>query len=335
MFFSRQLLAEKEQDFRAQLNRSNPALLREFPVTSYVTKLTRTDPYYQYEAFPVVILRRAAKIRSRYGQNAVAMYQKISLCRLMSEALERNRIGELPETIQQVAMSWFNRIVDDFEKLPDTYYDFDRPLWPLRKDLGVCSGRAIPIGGAWIVEARLIARQRMIGRAGKNMDAESRAAQSRWQEALSKLLYRLHLGPAIRATRRMSLRLQGPLDTCYVIHTIERNIQDMNAEQMEIAYQNIASLLRKNAHVWGVYRSSWFLDPAVSEISPELGFFSQVPINHNAELYCAGRCSSDDTQKATMMSLARTRLYEQGKYVPKSYFYFWPRASVIRAFDTR
>jgi hypothetical protein len=334
MSITRQLLAERILALRTEVDRSFPDLLRRVPVGSYVSMLQTMDPYYQYEAFPTAVLRDVAGIRSRYGQQAVALYHKIGLCHLMSNLLGSLDGCQTPAAIQEITMSWLHRIIEDFETQPDSYYDFDRPLWPLRKDIGVCSGRAIPVGGAWVVETRLIARQAMINKANKR-GAETAVARKSGalMDALSRTLRNLRLAAFIRVIRRLSLRFQGPLDTCYVIHTIERNIRDLGPEQMELAYRNIASLLRTNEQVWGVHRASWFLDPTVGEISPEMAFLREVPVTNGAELYNGGSCSADDTQKATMFSPVRSRLYQEGKYCPASYFYFWPRASLIEAFE--
>jgi len=328
------MLTEVEQVLRTRLDRLFPGLLRRVPVDLYASKLETLDPYYQYEAFPPAVLRQMARIGSRYGQEAVALYHKMVLCHLMGRALTRLDGHHLPDPIQSICLSWFDRIIEDFDTQPDSYYDFDRPLWPLRKDISVCSGRAIPIGGAWVVETRLIARQSMISRADKRAGKSISHARrfSALMEAFSGTLRKLQLDEIVRSIHRISLRLRGPLDTCYVIHTVERNIRDLGPEQMELAYRNIASLLQRNEDVWGVHRSSWFLDPIVSEISPDIGFLMNDPVSNGAELYCGGRCSADDTQKATMFSPVRTRLYQEGKYRPASFFYFWPRTSVIEAF---
>lgn len=333
MSITRQLLTEKELALRTRLDRSFSGLLRSAPVEFYVSKLETRDPYYQYEAFSPALLRRVARIQSRYGQEAVAMYHKLGLCHLMIRALPRLDDHHLPGAFQSIYMSWFHRIIEDFDRQPDSYYDFDRPLWPLRKDIGVCSGRAIPVGGAWVVETRLIARQAMIDKANKRGAETAMARKSgALRDAVSGTLRNLQLTALVRVIRRLSLRFQGPLDTCYVIHTIERNIRDLGPKQMKLAYRNIASLLRTNEQVWGVYRASWFLDPTVGEISPEMAFLMEDPVTNGAELYNGGSCSADDTQKATMFSPVRSRLYQEGKYCPASYFYFWPRASMIEAF---
>ena len=336
MSVTQQLLTEKELALRTRLEDSFPDLLRRAPVEGYVSVLEARDPYYQYEAFPPAVLRRVARIQSRYGREAVALYHKLGLCHLMIRALPRLDDHQLPSAFQSIYMSWFHRIIEDFDRQPDSYYDFDRPLWPLRKDVGVCSGRAIPIGEAWVVEKRLIARQNMVDKAnaGRNKSSSNLRKIGALAEAFSEVLRKLQLDEITRLVRRLGLRLRGPLDTCYVIHTIERNIRDLGAEQMDIAYRNIASLLQENEHEWGVHRASWFLDPAVGEISPELDFLREVPVSNGAALYYGSICSADDTQKATMFSLVRTKLYREGNYRPASYFYFWPRESVIEAFGS-
>jgi hypothetical protein len=336
MSVTQQLLAEKELAFRMRLDRSFPDLLGNNPVEFYVSKLEARDPYYQYEAFPPAVLRRMARIQTRYGQEAVALYHKMGLCRLMIGALTRVSGHYIPNKIQEIYRSWFSRIVEDFDTQPDTYYDFDRPLWPLRKDIGVCCGRAIPVGGAWVVEKRLIARQSMIRQADKEPEKSDRQPGKfgALRKNSSRVMRKFRLDDLVRSARRIRLRLRAPLDKCFVIHTVERNIRDLGPEQMECAYRNIASLLLTNQNVWGVYRLSWFLDPVVGEISPDIGFLMNVPVSKGAELYKAGSCSADDTQKATMFSPVRSRLFKEGKYRPKSYFYFWPRTAVIEAFDS-
>lgn len=336
MSVTQQLLTEKELAFRTRLDRSFPDLLGNTPVEFYVSKLEARDPYYQCEAFPPAVLRRVARIQTRYGQEAVALYHKMGLCHLMIRALTRINGHHLPNTIQEIYRSWFGRIVEDFDKQPDSYYDFDRPLWPLRKDVSVCCGRAIPIGGAWVVETRLIARQSMIRQADKEPEKSTRQPGKfgALREASSGILRKLRLDDVVHSARRIRLRLRAPLDRCFVIHTVERNIRDLGPDQMELAYRNIASLLQRNENVWGVYRLSWFLDPVVGEISPDIGFLMNVPVSKGAELYNGGSCSADDTQKATMFSPVRTRLYKEGKYHPTSYFYFWPRTAVIEAFGS-
>jgi len=298
-------LREISQAYEKQIAQSFPGLLDHLPVASYVSQLEQRNPLLQYEQFPPSLLGNLLQMRARHGQNAVALFHKLGLCRLMANALESLEGDTLPETIRQHYRSWFERIVEDFDAQPETYYDLDRPLWPLRKDLGVSSRRSIPIGGAWVIETRSLAKGAMI------------------RQAQAKSTTRF---------RSTFLRRFSRKDTCYVIHTVERNIREFNAEQMDLAYCNIARLLQRNDSVWGVFRSSWFLDPTLGEISPKMAFLSETPANHGAELYDGGPCSEDDIRKATSMSPERSHLYETGAYVPRNYFYFWPREAVIRAF---
>ena len=327
-------LEHEKSIFQKRIERSFPDLLHSFPIPRYARRLRRADPYTQYEVFPTAITASLSRIGNQYGREALALYHKISLCMLMIEALQDPGSVKFPAAVRSYRMSWFQRIVEDMSTQPDSYYDIDRPLWPLRKDIGVCSGRSVPVGGAWVAESRYLPRRALI------RDVSQRAAASeRRQFKYSALRKSLRGSSLIQHTRRIArhtggavLTWTGRFDCCYVIHTVERNIRDFGSRQMEFAYRSIASLLAENEDVWGVYRSSWFLDPAVAEISSELAFLSRVPVSLGAELYCGGPCSTNDVAKATLFSPERSRLFESGQYVPRNYFYFWERQAVINAF---
>jgi len=327
-------LEHEKRIFQKRIERSCPDLLHSFPIARYTSRLRQADPYTQYEVFPPAITKSLSQIGDQYGREALALYHKIGLCMLMIEALQDPGSVKFPPAVHSYRMSWFQRIVEDISTQPDSYYDIDRPLWPLRKDIGVCSGRSVPVGSAWVVESRYLPRRALIRGASQRAVASERRhfRYSALRKNLCGSLLIQHARRIARHTGRKVLTWAGRYDRCYVIHTVERNIRDFGSRQMELAYRTIASLLAENENVWGVYRSSWFLDPAVAEISDELAFLSQVPVSFGAELYYGGPCSPNDVAKATLFSPERSRLFESGQYAPRNYFYFWERQALIDAF---
>ena len=335
MVASKQLLKDEERAFRETIEGLYPGLLGMFPIEQYVTTLQDKDPHVPYELFPSSIIEDLNQIKVEYGPAASALYHKCSLCRFMQDTLDKLDRDPLPRAIREAYGSWFNRITEDFRTQPDSYYNIDRTLWPLRKDIGICSGRSIPIGGAWVIEKRLLARRAMIRRASRrrrNGTSARMYSSTALRKSLANIMRPLGITNTARHVIRAIRRRLTNHDVCYVIHTIERNILDFSAEQMDLAYRNLASFLEKRSNVWGVYRSSWFLDPAVGDISPGMAFLVQVPLDNGAELHDDGPCPDSGIRKATMMSLERNRLYTSGEYVPRNFFYFWPRDRIIVAF---
>jgi len=327
----RRSFAEKEKEYTARLRTGFPTLLDEFPQTLYLAELKTRDYYVQYEQFSKKLTTMLDTIEQRYGMGAVALYQKSSLCRLIVESLSSLDKRRLPEGVGDSYTAWFERIHGDFFDQADAYYDYKKLFWPLRKDLAVCSGRAIPVGGAWLVERRRLSRSVLTKQsaAGAESRSSSEAVRGGGRARVVAAGKTLGLGEVAKKVMRALRELRHDYDWFYVIHTAERNIQDFNREQMALAYRNIVELLELDPDVWGVFRQSWFLDPSLKEISPDLSFLWEVPQRHGAKLYCAGACTQEEITTITATSPMRKRLYEEERYIPKTYFYFWPRDKMV------
>ena len=115
-------------------------------------------------------------------------------------------------------------------------------------------------------------------------------------------------------------------DLYVLIHTAFREQHKFTAKYMAQGYQNIAELLELRKELTGVYRASWFLDPALKKISPRLAFLWEVPCSHGAKLYYLGL---NDTNKAFFRAQKRKEAYERGEYNPRSYAYIWRRDDLM------
>jgi hypothetical protein len=324
------LMREQVREFQVKLETFSPTLMREYPIASYLSELRKRDYYSHYEIFSSALNQMLESIMLNHGQDALALFHKLALSRLIIDFISRTDNINLPETLWPFYASWFARINSDFSTQPNFYYDLNKIFWPLRKDLCVCSGRAIPVGGAWVVENRFIPRQKIIKRA-RRLSKGGRTNDHRgsgW--TLPKPALRTFaIYKIIRSIFYRAKRLLEDYDLCFVLHTVERDIINFNEEQMNLAYKNIVELLKRDKRVWGVFRSSWFLDPALHKISPHMAYLSSVPQANGAELYCEGPCSGNEIKKATQLSPQRSQMYQQGSYKPQRYFYFWPRQAVI------
>ena len=72
-------------------------------------------------------------------------------------------------------------------------------------------------------------------------------------------------------------------------------------------------MLYANPEVRGLIGSSWYLDPALKDISPELSYLQDLPENNGARIFPLNPSKSNNG--ALIGSVRRTRLHQEGKYV--------------------
>ena len=89
-----------------------------------------------------------------------------------------------------------------------------------------------------------------------------------------------------------------------------------------------ASLLRGHPNVLGMAGTSWFYDPQLDAISPNLSYLRMRPVERGAVLV-RQRTSEFDIISATTKSGTRQRLYEEGRYLPVPHSIIWPRDALI------
>lgn len=114
----------------------------------------------------------------------------------------------------------------------------------------------------------------------------------------------------------------------YEPHIDVRNLSAFSPAGWTIAYRAIADLLRANPHMRGTFASSWFFDPHLSAISPELGYLVDIPKKGGAT-FMRNRPQPIDLAWATARSAARQRAVKEGVYHPTSYTMVWPRKALL------
>ena len=135
-------------------------------------------------------------------------------------------------------------------------------------------------------------------------------------------------GKPIDVLRFLSLTLwQGGPNGYYEIHTHTPDLSEFTEHGWNQCYCRIAQMLRKNPHVKGIVGGSWFYDPALKDISPRLMYLQKIPLDNGARCFFVGE---DTSGNAIHKSETRLKLYQQGKYVPKSHLLIWPRKAMIK-----
>ncbi len=122
--------------------------------------------------------------------------------------------------------------------------------------------------------------------------------------------------------------------TCYDVHTDSRNTKNFNPDGWLKTYRCIADLFKLRPNIPAFFGTSWFYDPALIEISPRLAYLQEVPKSGGAFFIWNGP-GEIHTNRATLTSKTRRKLYEDGKYLPTCYTMVWPRQPLIEWADAQ
>lgn len=275
-------------------------ILRRFPISDYHNDVRLSRRHGRLSNCRRTRRRKQVfeKIRSQHGSRALSLYLRLALCRFMGDSLENLSAQNLPYAITSLYHEWFETVLGELSTLPDDYYDYN--CLALALDVRICSLRDIPVGGAWIVESRRVGLRPFLANGVRQ-----------FFDYLAFVI----------------LKCDG-FSPYLTTHVAPRYLSRFNEQEMNLAYLRIAELMKFDRRIKGLYRRSWFLDPNLEQISPHLAYLRQVPLQNGAKLFAAG-ATPQDIKYALTASSTRRRLHEQGKYVPSSYAFVWPRKQFL------
>jgi hypothetical protein len=227
--------------------------------------------------------------RGRYAAALVA-----ELCLRRALLLERST---LPASVLDLYPSTFARMAAYLGSADlSTYWVGDDPFL---KDLRIAAGYTVP-GGAQDID--------LVGRISKKSGLKAMVTSRAFRTGM-------------KVMRTGGLRW-------FSIHTDQRYLEEFNADGRDRCYLRIAELLLRDSAVKGMVGTSWYYDPALPAISPRLAYLQQRPLDAGAFLVRRGR-GAIHTQRATLTSETRRKLYKEGKYLPVCYSLVWPRDALI------
>ena len=200
----------------------------------------------------------------------------------------------LPSSVQALLPAAVGRLAGSLIKKTESVYDESSDLY--RKDLRFVVGQTVPCGA-------------------QDVDLYSSAPWS----TLIKNPSLPKLGRYLSA---------GGTGAWFRIHTDPRNTEDFNEGGWRRCYQRIAELLEAYPAVRGMVGTSWFYDPQLLDISPRLAYLQTDPLSGGAFMLRNGP-GAIHTERATLTSPSRRKLFEEGKYIPICWTVLWPRKELI------
>ena len=285
-----------ESEFVAQTSEDNRQILDRYDPDDAIRCLDLAptdDPYYR---IPRRLERLWTSLEQEFGTEAFRFFQGATLLRLQKHFEARAADKRYTDGIRECFAGTFERIRGSI--IDPTFEKYSTVTDPLLKDLAVSTQRLFP-AGAQLVESNSGFHRALMIRGGL------------WQ-GLGVL--------------RILLQCHGnkPL---YQLHTHLIDTRDFNPPGWHRCYLRLAGMLELNPDIRGVWSSSWYFDPALSEISPHLVYLRDIPIRNGAALFFS---HIDPDGGALYKSETRRRLCREGTYTPKSYSMIWPRTGLLQ-----
>ncbi len=327
----RERLASQAAALTQQLDSASDVLER-FPLQHYIQFCEDHDSTHYACELPKSQVNYLRRVDQAYDGETACVYNQATLLQLSLKLLGTTRLLQLPSELLQLTLQWIERVHQDTSKQETAYYDAltpdGRQLDNLKRDFAVCTGRALPVGGAWIVERRRLVDEKLFTDTGPSAMPGQATMPGRYAR-LKRLAEQYGARDFLIVLRNRWYVLTGHYNNYLVIHTADRYRRLFSEKHLHKAYLNIALLLQSEADLVGLYRSSWFLDPKVIEMEPKLAFLSATPVNNGARYGPCKPITGKDIDAVLNRSRVRAAAYERGEYQPWAWAYLWRRADLL------
>lgn len=283
----------------AELHAAAPDYLARFPLQPYIEELEHHGRPHRFYDFTPRALDLNTQMQAVYGKPAVEIYNRLLLAHLIAHA-EQRAGNVIVSSIHPYIREDFDRILKALEKARPGYYLRDNHLF--RRDLAISRLKVIPNGFEFYDLNACIARKEILKGTPTSF---------------------LRFAATYRAD------LMKPLYPLYEPHWDRRYVRYFSPEEYERCCLRIADMIALNPHVRGVGTPSWWYDPQLKEISPELWFIREIAEGGGARFMLLERYNPYLLTDSLAHSPHRKAAYEAGQYKPRSYMIFWPRRELI------
>ena len=281
-----------------QITCSYPDLLNLYPVMEYVHTLDSSDPLQGFRYTPPLNHKWSSEIKALGGSSALDNYHRMVLAFLITDFDNRIKGLRVPNSILSLLAVTFQRILAQLENTENNFYSQSNELFC--KDLALCRLKLLPCGSELV-------------------DIYSGVPRN--------ILLRDDLQQLVRCTK-FFLRKGSGFRPWYESHWDRQLIRSFTPQGYDLCYLRIAEMLELNPAIKGMMGSSWWFDPALESISPNLGFLRKLPLDNGAQLFRVGT-STTATRTAIHLSAERRQLYNSGKYRPTIYLLAWARKDML------
>ena len=282
----------------AQLAQREPGVLAAIPPERYIGFFDDLPKLASYRAVPGPARDACDAIRTRAGPDGLEIYHRLVLVALIGQTDRRLRNVALTAEVRSLLMEHLDRICDDLAKPRRRYYVHSNDRFA--KDFAICRLKLLPCGAELVDPYAGVSRRILLSGGFRQL---------------------------CRAVPYFGLRLGG-FAPFFALHFDRRLTADFHAEGYTRLYLTIADLLERHRHVKGLISGSWWHDPQLKDISPDLAFINTAPESSGARCFRAGT-DEEVTKDATKLSAVRSAAFTEGRYFPCSYLLVWPRSDIL------
>lgn len=269
-----------------------------FPFDRYESTLNARHKFVSYGTIDRHVTRLCENIVQKYSPEALELYHRILLLRLLMNNYQNMMSAWNTDAVQRQFTHECQRIVQDVMSNPYGFYDYSNDLFC--KDLGIATLRMFPAGVLKTEYMAGIPRRILFGNSGSDLFS--------WIRLIQKT---------------------GGFRPYFEIHLDVRYRDGFTPQGWFDALRCVGEMLVRHSDIKGITGASWFFDPQISSISPRLAYLRQSIEENGAQFLFYNR-NERTTELAVSSSPTRRKLYEAGRYHPKSYFMVWPRADILR-----
>ncbi len=285
------------------LNKSSPNLLTEFPIDNYISTLRSYPSLTHYNYIDQGISKIISNIDKVHGSINLERYNQLLLVILIQEISYQKDFQKLPEEVKSLIESNLNKIIKKLEGRQDGNGYYLNGNDKFQKDLSISLLRMIPLGAQKVTLGKL--SRGFLVKGGLNQ----------FISGIGTIIFEI-----------------GGFGPIYHMHMDSRDrelVMEFNPNGWLQFYKRLAELLKINTQIKGVTGSSWFFDPVLEKISPELNYLRETAFQCGGKIFYMGP-SKGAVKDATFMSPKRLKLYKEGSYKPSNYIVVISRNKLIK-----
>lgn len=289
-------IARCAKDNYAHVLDQMPSLPSDASLEGFIRTATTVGALDHYKYFSDAAKDMLAHIEASCGAAAKRVFLRTTLERIIADRVDNGSYQRLPTLCAHFHFEQLQRIANDTDATAD-WLDLDDDRF--QKEFGIASMR-LYVAGSNLVDYRCGIQRSIIFRGGFTKTA---------------------------ANLREMVRLGG-FKPYFQGHLHVFRPDALNEEGRNDFYRCCAELYSLHPECLGMFCSSWYYDPALDGISPRLSYLRTIPLAGGAHLFHV-QDGGEAIGNAIAKSLTRRKLYEEGRYLPKTYMIVWGRDQQI------
>ena len=295
-------LAGKADAALQALQEKSPGLspvLTGLPLATALATLGSYDARDGYSQLRPRLRELCTTLTGRYGEQLALHYGLALLATLIADHEKSWRTSGLESQLEPCFIDSFHRILTAVARGGAHSLRLDTDAFA--KELAICLYRLVPAGGQLVDPGASFPRGLLVRRPTRETLA-----------ATGYLLFNA-----------------GGFTPFALFHTSLFQRHWFTAAGWEFTFHCLPAVFRSFPRLKGLLAISWFCDPTLREISPELNFVQDIPRRRGAVFVHVGP-EPGAASDALLLSRYRRELFEAGRYLPQKYAFVISRRDILR-----